>query len=331
MMDGKARVFSPVCRGCVKYDTRGGALPTRNSNYSHAMIVIGTRFYDARGDAGLRQQRAREALLRLEDAVCVNLQFVDERHEVAGIRTVPLLRRDSHTVTRAAGARKPIVSEMFDALAEIARETGSRYFVYLNADIEVTREAVGCVGDGERTGYAFCRVEVDPVTHRSLGIQPYGIDMFAIDVKWWSRERRRFRPYIAGEMCWDNVYAALICLYGNGDVVDNRELIFHRRHASGWADDHAFAQYNGFLAALDAPYFSRWVNYVERVKADGSHAARDHDRIVRETLARPIAPAEGAVHALRQLRARVQYFIRRRAARSTSASDGRNASSSGGE
>jgi hypothetical protein len=296
------------------------------------MIVVGTQFYDARGEAAVRQQRARAALLALDRVVRVNVQFVGDDHIVDGFRAVPLLRQDSRTVTHGAGVPKPIASEMFDVLATVARETGSRYFAYLNADVEVAPEAIEYIHAGDRTAYAFCRVDVDPTTQQRLGIQPYGADMFAIDVDWWTRERRRFRPYITGEMCWDNVYAALICCHGSGDIVNHREVLFHQRHASRWDERSPFAEYNGYLAALDAPYFSRWVRYVELLKQHAGTRGVDHDRLIREAFAaQPISAAEAAVNAARQLRARVQYFIRRRAARSISPSDGRNASSSGGE
>lgn len=275
------------------------------------MLVIGSAFYPARGDAARRQERARAALLALSGAIPINLQFEDERFDLDGVRMVPVLRLDSRTVTGAAGRRKPIVSEMLDALASIATEAKAPYFTYINADIEVTQAAVDYIASERRDGYAFCRVDVDPETREDFGIQPYGVDMIAIRTDWWARERRRFRPYIAGEACWDNVYAALLCSYGNGDLVDHRKLIFHERHPAVWIDS-PFAAYNGHLAGLDARYFSQWVTYVDAARR-GRGADADHERLVREVLGNPRLSWSAHIrNAARQIRARWRYARRAR-------------------
>jgi hypothetical protein len=267
---------------------------------------MGSQFYPAAGDAGRRQHRAREALLSLTGIIPINLQFRDEDFRPEGFRTLQVLRRDARTVTGAGGLRKPIVSDMFDALAGAARTAGCRYFAYLNNDIEVSQAAVDTILAGDRDGYAFSRVDVDPATGAEAGAQIFGLDLFAIDAGWWARERRRFRPYIAGEACWDNVYAALVCAHGNGVVVNDRPGIYHLRHATLW-NDGPFATYNGYLAALDAPDFSRWVRYAtrldERLKAG---VPIDRERLAAELLSDPrLSARETIVHAGRKVRARI--------------------------
>jgi hypothetical protein len=283
------------------------------------MIAIGTHFHAADAEGERRQARARAALLRLEGVVPINLQFVGEDIRPEGFRTLPVLRLDSNTVTGAAGVRKPIVSEMFGALAEAARGDGCRYFVYLNADIEVTQAAVGAVLARRLDGYAFSRTDVDAATGAELGVQIFGLDMFAIDAAWWAREGRRFRPYIAGEACWDNVYAALVCGHGRGEVINDRPGIYHQRHPTIWKDG-PFAEHNAFLATLDAPYFSRWVQYATRLEALRKGGLPvDGPRLVLDTLSDTrLSPLETAVHAARQLRARFRYArVTARAAKST--------------
>ncbi len=278
------------------------------------MIAIGTRFYPAEADSERRQARSRASLLRLDGVVPVNLQFVDETYRPEGFRTLPVLRQDSRTVTGAGGTRKPIVSEMFDALAGVARTEGCRYFAYLNADIEVTPAALLTILEGDRDGYALSRIDVDPVTGAELGVELNGLDLFALDAAWWSRERRRFRPYIAGEACWDNVYASVICAHGRGEIVNERPGIFHERHQVVWHDG-PFADHNGFLAALDAPYFSRWCRYAAGL-ADSRKTGTpiDRQRLAIDTLGDPrLSPREAVRHAARQLRARVSYARSRKA------------------
>jgi len=279
------------------------------------MIAIGTQFYRAEGDSERRQARARAALVALDGVVPINLQFRDEDFRPAGFRTLPVLRQDSRTVTGAGGARKPIVSEMFDALADAARSAGCRYFAYLNADIEVTPAALEPILAGDRDGIAFSRMEVDPATGAEMGVQIFGLDMFAIRAGWWAREQWRFRPYIAGESCWDNVYASLICAHGCGIIINERPGIYHECHPTARnVADGPFAAHNGFLAALDSPYFSRWVQYatqIDEMRKAGTPV--DERRLMASTLADPrLSLRETAVHAARQLRARFRYAMRRR-------------------
>jgi hypothetical protein len=278
------------------------------------MIAIGSQFYPANGDGERRQARARAALLRLEGVVPINLQFVDDDFRPEGFHTLPVLRLDSRTVTGASGIRKPVISEMFGALAAAARSAGCRYFAYLNADIEVTSAAVDTILTGGRDGYAFSRTDIDPASGAELGVQIFGLDMFAIDAGWWAREGGRFRPYIAGEACWDNVYAAILCRHGRGEVINERPGIYHEPHETTWASG-PFAEHNGFLAALDAPYFSNWVQYATRfAEMRQAGVEIDRARLLNETLVEPRLSAFGTVvHAARQVRARVGYARRTRA------------------
>lgn len=279
------------------------------------MIAIGTQFYPADEAGERRQAAARAALLRLEGVLPVNLQFVDERFAPAGFRTVPVLRQDSLTITGAvSGRRKPLVSEMFDGLAAVAAAEGCRYFAYLNADIEVTPAAVDTIRNGGRDAYAFSRMDVDPVTRASLGVEIFGLDMFAIDAAWWTRERRRFRPYISGHACWDDVYASLICAHGRSQIVNERPEILHERHPTAWSQG-PFDEHNGFLAALDAPYFSRWVQYATRLdEARKAGQPIDREQLAQQTMGDArLSVAAAAKQAARHLRARLRH-ARRRAA-----------------
>ena len=276
------------------------------------MLTIGTRFYPASADSERRQRRAREALLALPGVHCVNLQFTDEAYRPEGFDTRAVLRLDSQRVTGGGRVRKPIVSEMFDALAAAAAERGHRYFAYLNADIEVASSAVARIIDGGRDAYAFCRIDLAPGTRETRGVLLVGLDLFAADAGWWRRERHRFRPYIAGEALWDNVYAAIMASHGRAAIVDEDPGIFHEQHDPSWGGG-LYAEYNGCLAALDAPYFSRWAHYVTALQtALDQGAAPDRDRLRDEVFGRPpLRPIDRPRQLARSLRARLRYAWRR--------------------
>jgi hypothetical protein len=252
-------------------------------------------------------------MLGLDGVIPINLQFTDETYAPDGFRTFPVLRLDSHGLAGAPGRRMPIIGEMLDRLADVARDAECRYFMFVNSDIEVTRDAVRLVIDGARDAYAFSRADVDPDTRAFVGMMILGIDAVAFDVAWWTRERHRFRPYSAGPY-WDNVYASIICSHGRGQIVSDRRLVYHERHPATWDPEGPLARYNGFLAALDAPYFSRWAVYVSRLQ-DAAAAGRtiDCDAVARDVFSGPLlTPAGRARHAARSALARIKYARRRR-------------------
>jgi hypothetical protein len=170
-------------------------------------------------------------------------------------------------VTGVSGRRRPLSREVFDALAQHAAAHGLTYFAFINSDIVVTQDAVAEVVRRGRETYAISRhdigegVPVEPITA--------GVDMFVAAVVWWGRHRRRFRPYIVGESCWDNVYTAIMMCHSDGVILNRDPLILHPRHEALWRDEAPAARYNGLLAALDARYFSLWASYWRRL-----HAAR---------------------------------------------------------
>lgn len=223
-------------------------------------VLVGMNFYAAQGDAGRRQDRAIAALRALPGTPCVNLQWPDGRFDVSGIETLAMLHRDARTVSGRDGRRKPIVADMLDVLAGAAAMRGCSHFLFANADIEITPAAMALINERQCDGYAFVRTDLDPETHGPVGQMRYGVDAFAFDVRWWSRHRRRFRAYIAGEPVWDNVYTAILLTHSDGAIVDREGLMLHERHESPWRRS-PYDDYTWYLAALDRPYFSLWTAF----------------------------------------------------------------------
>jgi hypothetical protein len=226
-------------------------------------VVLGTSFYDADPDTMRRQALAMDGLSALSGVVAVDLQWRDMPPRRPRIRTVPALHRDSTSVTRCAGRAKPIASDVFDALAQIADAEGARYFLFFNSDIVVTADAVRMVETGAHDGYAFARMDRDAFG-LDAGVLLTGFDAFAFDTGWWRANRRRFRPYILGEPAWDNVYAAVMMCHADAAIVNRDAVIMHDIHPTGGGTG-AFASYNGWLASLDARYFSFWARYHDQL------------------------------------------------------------------
>ena len=238
----------------------------------------------------------------------MNLGFHDEPPAAGPLEQRRVLRLDARSVSGARGARKPIVSEMLDALAAEAARRGVPRIGLVNGDIVVTPAAVERATATPRPALAFSRTDVDPGGPESQLL--YGADMFTFDVDFWRRRRRRFRAYILGEAVWDNVYAAVIACHG-GTLVNRERLILHPHHATGFLDS-PYAPYVHLLAARDRSYFSLWCAYVARaetLRAAGG-TPDEEEALQREVFTAPgLAAAAGDVaraiwwRAKRRLRA----------------------------
>ena len=213
-----------------------------------------------------RQAAACHALCELEGVEAVDVQFA---HSAARrerrLTMLAALHRDSTAVTGASGRSKPMADEMFDVLASAAAERGHACFAYINSDIIVTPALVGAVRRAGRDTYAVSRCDVGG--DQGDRMITAGQDMFVVSVEWWRSHRARFRPYILGDACWDNVYTAVMMCHSNGVVWNRDRLILHQSHAAVWRDTTPTARYNGYLAALDARYFDLWSQYWHRLEA----------------------------------------------------------------
>jgi hypothetical protein len=100
--------------------------------------------------------------------------------------------------------------------------------------------------------------------------------------------------------------------HGRADIVDRDPGIFHEQHAASWGGG-LYAEYNGYLAALDAPYFSRWVHYVAALQAERAGGAPvDRDRLRDEVFGPPLTRGrDWPRHLARNVRARLRYEWRR--------------------
>ena len=248
----------------------------------------------------------------------VNLQFADRVNlqDFEGFDTRAVLRHDSNTVTGHHGVRKPVVSELFTCLAEAAVERGARYFGFTNSDILFTPGAIERLQRGDRTAYIFARTDFETGMERDGHSLIYGTDAFVVEAAWWLSNRHRFRPYVVGESCWDNVYTAQLLCWADGLLLNREPLVRHEGHPVVWMQS-AFASHNGYLAALDRMYFTRWVIYAERLAqlrkaanglADEESELRLQDHVFREW--RP-SVAHHALQALRVAKLKTRVWLQR--------------------
>ncbi len=277
-------------------------------------LLLGTHTFAASGDGARRQAAAVASMCALRDADVVNLQFADAPHDVEGLETLAVLRRDSRTVSgRRTGPRKAILREMLDALAVEAGRRAARYFCYSNGDIVWSQAAVDWVAGGGRQAVAFSRLDVDGATGRDVGIQLAGVDAIAMQPAWFAGHRDRFRDYIVGEVCWDNVYTAILMRHAESAIENRLGLLRHVRHPGAPVPSPTFGAYTSLLAALDADYFDLWCRYCSRVQTMRRQGATSDEeaRMAREVFTSQPPWYAPALRAARHVRARVRYAAAR--------------------
>jgi hypothetical protein len=227
-------------------------------------ILLGTSVSGREGHTARREAAAQAALAQRTaegTAICVNLAFRDEPPVAGPLESISTLSRDARTVTGRQGPRKPIVSEMLDALCDIAEARKGPRVGVVNGDIVVTPEAIDRIAALHLPVIAVSRTDVGGAPEE---LMLYGVDMFVVDTAFWRRHRRRFGAYILGEGVWDNVYAAVALCHG-GVLLNRERLLLHERHPS-MTGNSPFAIYIHGLAARDRAYFTRWCTYVARAE-----------------------------------------------------------------
>ena len=244
----------------------------------------------------------------------MNVQFTRGAHHVDNLTTLPTLHRDATTVTGREGPRKPIVSDIFNAIWTEARRLGAQYFGFTNADILVSQEVVDVIVKGGRDAYILAREDIDGATGRVKSVGIYGVDMFAIATEWWTEHRNRFRDYILGEAVWDNVYASVLMCHANAMIENRRPLVRHEAHPQNWTTAGPFADYQRLLAAYDATYFSLWCEYVATLLAmrEKGNSAEDEDAMARSTFHWPPSLGKRATQLARNVKATLVYALARR-------------------
>ena len=234
-------------------------------------MIVGTHTYAASGDALRRQRAGVDSLVALGVEDVVNVQFADGAHVFGGLETLEILRLDSNGVTGRRGPRKPIVPEVFDALAAEAERRGCGHFCFANGDIIVRPEAIAAMLASPHDAWVFSRQDFDRGTGEPTKMEIAGTDVFAFTLPWWRAHRRLFRAYILGEGGWDNIYTAVAMCHAHAHLENRRPLVWHESHPGPMPSSH-YGQYIRRLAALDAGYFSLWCRYWDglvRLRAAG--------------------------------------------------------------
>jgi hypothetical protein len=272
-------------------------------------LLIGTHTFAAAGESARRQAAGVASLRALRDVEIVNVQFERNPHHADGLPTLPALRGTSNGITGRRGPTKPIMSEMFDALATHAASRNLASFCFTNADIIFSQDAVDWMLSGPRDAFVLSRQDFDGRTGTPTTMEVAGTDVFAIATRWWAANRTRFRPYIAGEGGWDNVYTAVLLCHGDTVLENRRPLVRHEIHPPGPMPSSHFGEYVRMLCALDAGYFSLWCRYWDGLLRlrNAKAGAEEEAAWAREVFVWKPTTGERLFQAGRSAKARLRY------------------------
>lgn len=279
------------------------------STRARSRMLIGTHTFAAAGESARRQAAGIASLRALRDVDIVNVQFERNPHDVDGVPSLAVLRETSNAITGRRGPTKPVMSEIFDALATHAASRGLSSFCFTNADIIFSQEAVDWMLSAPRDGYVLSRQDFDGRTGIPTKMEVAGTDVFAIATRWWAGNRTRFRPYLAGEGGWDNVYTAVLLCHGDAILENRRPLVRHEIHPPGPMPSAHFGEYVRMLCAFDARYFSLWCRYWDgllRLRAAGARV-EEEAAWARDVFVWKPTSAERLIQVGRNVKARLRY------------------------
>ncbi len=276
-----------------------------------ARVLLGTHTWEASADAARRNAIAIASLQALRDVDIVNLQFRDRPHEYSGLETLAVMPGDSNVLTGRKGPRKPVMFELFDALAREASARELPYFCFTNTDILISQAAIDWILQAGKDAYIFSRRNFDGATGAPLDIEFAGYDVYAIRPAWWFRHCHRFRTYIAGEGIWDEVYTTIVMCYADAAIENRLSLVRHEAHPMVPVPSKEFGRYIQMLAAFDAGYFSVWCRYYVGITAmrEQGALAEDEEAFARRVFVWRPSAADRAFQLARNAKAVARYQL----------------------
>ena len=263
-----------------------------------------------------RQRRGMASLLRLSRCHTVNLQFASrwKNIEYPGVETLPVLNSDSCAASGVAGVRKPLLSELFSRLAQVARTRGIPYFGFINSDVILLREMIEEVNRGRHECYMASRKDMDAEGKLADGYLVQGVDLWIMSVGFHEREGWRLPAAIVGEFGGDNLCASIALTHGDGFLINHRTVCLHETHENRWINS-PFAEYNHLQCIRQGYYFSAWARYIAAISAQNAINQSDAEvrRLQQSCFGRKPGWVDHALCKLKLAKWKLIYWSKRKA------------------
>lgn len=150
-------------------------------------------------------------------------------------KTVDSLKRVSSDVIPGSTKDLPFVNDLFGIAADLDYD----YFIVTNADVMISPRLIDHIIDNDITALPCSRLDVEPVADISQGMKPVrweiaGFDTFCFKTDWYKEHSGLFKDYLMGKPYYDHHYATLMKVFGNNDILGNKNPAFclHEHHGT---------------------------------------------------------------------------------------------------
>lgn len=150
-------------------------------------------------------------------------------------KTVDRLPRVSSQVIPNSTKDLPFVNDLFNIAADLDYD----YFIVTNADVMISPRLIDHIIEKDITALPCSRLDVHPVKDIKQGMRPIrweiaGFDTFCFKTDWYKEHSGLFEDYIMGKPYYDHHYASLMKIFGNNDIIGNKNPAFclHEHHGS---------------------------------------------------------------------------------------------------
>ena len=161
--------------------------------------------------------------------------------------TIDKLQRTAKDVIKGYQKDLPFVNDLFNIMADIDCD----YFIVTNADIMISNRLIKHIREQEITALPCQRLDVKPINHISESLIPLkweiaGFDVFCFNTNWYRKHSWLFEDYIQGKPVYDHVYAGLMKVFGNNDIIVNKNpaMCVHEHHGNASHIKDAAVEFN---------------------------------------------------------------------------------------
>ena len=142
-------------------------------------------------------------------------------------KTIDKLQRTARDVIDGATKELPFVNDLFNIMAEV----DSDYFIITNTDIMISPRLIKHILDNDITALPCSRLDVSEPNSLNDSMIPLkwelaGFDTFCFKTKWYREHSWLFEDFLLGRPWYDHSYASLMKIFGNNDILGNKNPAF---------------------------------------------------------------------------------------------------------
>ena len=173
-----------------------------------------------------------EMLDSLKDVDVFDIQLPSAKGKFKTIDTLPRVSRD---VVEGSTKDLPFVNDLFNIAADLDYD----YFIVTNADVMISPRLINHIIEKDITALPCSRLDVHPVKDIKQDMRPIrweiaGFDTFCFKTDWYKEHSGLFADFIMGKPYYDHHYATLMKVFGNNDILGNKNPAFclHEHHGT---------------------------------------------------------------------------------------------------